>query len=132
MLSIQDIEYIRTLQSLANEKGYVSFAIHDIDRSRIHALDKAEYVQALLGGVLLLPKGVDAVSAFDQREHEQHRKNAENTAKEKQQQTELRINERKNRRHDYLVAAFGAVVGALVTLFAEHFDEIVAFVKQLS
>lgn len=61
----------------------------------------------------------------------QREQDAQNRAKQEKAISQACVEKRKDRRHDYLVATFSAVLGVLFTLLVEHFDEIVAFLKQL-
>lgn len=76
---------------------------------------------------VLLPMG-ETVLAAQRREHEQR---AQDRAEQEEAISQACVEKRKDRRHEYLVAAFGAVLGSLLTLLVEHFDELVAFLEQL-
>ena len=75
----------------------------------------------------LLPMG-EAVLAAErqQREHD-----AREHAEKEQERAQAAIDKRESRRHDYLVTAFGVVIGALLTLLIEHFCELIALIKEL-
>lgn len=65
-------------------------------------------------------KGYDAISAYEKRQQE----------KEDQQQAQRQADfqaaqdRRKQRHHDYLVGAFGALIGAIVTFLLQHVQDI--------
>lgn len=76
---------------------------------------------------VLTPQGEAALFAdYKKRKH-----NARKNAEKKQERAQAAKDKREGRRHDYLVAAFGAVVGSALTLLIEHIGELIAIVKQL-
>jgi len=56
---------------------------------------------------------------------------AKDEAKKKENDANAIKKDRKNRRHDYFVAAFGAVLGAILALLIEHMDKAIAFFVNL-
>lgn len=64
------------------------------------------------------------------KEFEQERiKCAEHEAEKNADKAQAVKDKRQDRKHDYLVALFGAIVGSLFTLLFEHIGEVVAFIK---
>ena len=76
---------------------------------------------------ILTPLGSTALAEFErQRQHDSD----EHAEKEKARSQSVE-DQRKQRRHDYLVAAFSAIFGVLLTLLVEHFNQLVAFIVNL-
>lgn len=75
----------------------------------------------------LTAAGEMALAEFE-RQREQ---DAQNRAEQEKAISQASKEKRKDRRHDYLVAIISSIVGSLLTLFLEHFDDIVALVVQL-
>lgn len=75
--------------------------------------------------------GIDYLILLGRLEENARRDQAEREAKEDKQRVEHAVEVRKQRNHDYLVAAFGAVLGMITTLFVEHFYEIIHFIKAI-
>ena len=108
----------------------------DVDFHRIRRLAEKGYLVQLydnyLPGIVFVETDAeDVVLAFDESQNEQRRQASENAAKEKQQHAERMKEKKQDRRHDYLIAAFSAIVGSLLTLLVEHFDKLVMFLKKL-
>lgn len=109
-------------------------------RRRIYAFKRCglarELGEAYIGeapyGVTITPAGLDALSAYERAEQERKQlaqqraaQQAAQEEKERAQAAEKVIEARKQRKHDYAVAAFGAFLGMAGTLTVEHFDSIV-------
>ena len=75
----------------------------------------------------LLPMGEAVLAAQEQQRDQEAREHAE----KEQERAQAAIDKRESRCHDYLVTAFGAVIGALLTLLIEHFGELIALIKEL-
>jgi len=70
---------------------------------------------------------IDYLSMCDQKDQEK----ADKKRIEEQDKAQAKEDKIKDRRHDYHVAAFGAVLGAVLTLLVEHFDQVAAWLISL-
>lgn len=59
---------------------------------------------------------------LEEQREEHARKKAEAEEKERRYAAHNAVEKRKDRKHDYAVAAFGAVLGSLLTLVVQHAD----------
>lgn len=100
--SITALQNLSDLGYLSNKHGTQYFAITPSGLQRIEYLRNLQEQRRFLS-------------------EQQAQQAARQDAKEKQQSVDARAERIKDRRHDYLVAAFGAIIGSACTLIFEHF-----------
>lgn len=81
---------------------------------------KNENGESALSSYWITTKGFDAISLHSREQQEKE----ENARKQNQADLEAAQDRRKQRNHDYLVGAFGALIGALVAIFLQHIQDI--------
>lgn len=134
MLYKEDIEILRDFIARMDSNRIVYGYCATVDERRIKALCEDKYLIRLSQGgnnFWVEPKAISELNAFDERLNQERAKAAEDAAKQVKQNTEAIIYQRQNRHHDYFVAMFSAVIGALTTLLVEHFDDVLAFFKNV-
>ena len=91
---------------------------------------RASNLRKLESNYIITPKGNEQLLLYEQAKDEQAKQEAAQHAAKREHDAQLALDRDKKFRHDWRVAIvsgiIGATVGSLLTLFVEHFDEIIA------
>lgn len=75
----------------------------------------------------ILPAGVRALLMCD----DARKKHTEDKAEKQEDIKRIEEQHTKNFKRNFLIAIISSITGSLVTLFVEHFNEVIAFIKNL-
>ncbi len=110
----------------ADENGMVEdTSTLDIPDGLMSVLGEKGYVTNYIHGCSIETKGRLALSEFQQNAKEMTEKAAKEEAEKREDKAEQRALQSRGFRFNLLNTIVGAIAGALLTLFIEHFDTIV-------
>ena len=102
--------------------------LSDDERAILFVMSQSELAGANSYGELRIGSlGIAAMLEYESRLKKEENERARQEAKDRAEHAQAVEDKKKDRRHDFLVAAFGGIV----TLLVEHFGDIMHFLQKL-
>lgn len=135
-------EDFEMLAWIRDNGGHVSLKEAELaGKARIDKLQNAGLIEysfitkqngvCIMSSYWLNLRGLDALSSHEKDMKQQEQANKEAARQKEEAAAQQRHDRISSQKHDYLVALFGAVGGALCTLFFEHFNDIIRAIGKL-
>ena len=134
-LEVKILEYIASQPDGVADITDIASAIPAVTDDVLQYLRyDAQYIDWIASHSTLYKLTLDGNAALERHHLAEERrieKRAEQERREKEQAAQCKKDKKQQFRHDFLVAAFGAAVGSIITGIIDHHDELIMLIKEL-